>query len=263
MKKLIALSLTIAALIAIVGCGEESALVAPANFTISAGTNELDVILDWDEVTEEIDGYIVYFNNAAIDTVATAGYTHADPQESGVYYVTAYLGEDESDPTPDESTVPVIVDDITVSEINATGSSGFGWSRTSGSATAYSMADATNAAFIDFYFSNWGSGYTPPYGFISPDLVETDPGVTWNMSGTWNASSFTEDLTEQFDDVILVPGTGYYTTQEITATNATYAVYTEDGYYGMVEVKSINAGAGSISLRVAFQLVPGLRIFEH
>ncbi|UCC12340.1 MAG: hypothetical protein JSW02_02050 [candidate division WOR-3 bacterium] len=263
MRKLLALSLTLAVLIAIVGCGDEVALVAPGNFTISAGVNELDVVLDWDEVTEEIDGYIIYFNDVAADTVTTAGYTHLDPQVSGVYYVTAYSGEDESDPSATATTVPEVVDDITVYEINGSGSSGFGWDRTDGSATAYSMADATNAAFIDFYFSDWAAGFAGDYSFISPDLVETDPGVTWPMSGTWNSSAFTDVLPEQFADVIVVPETGYFTSMEVTATNATYAVYTDDGYYGMVEVKSMNTGDGTLSLRVAFQMVPGLRILEH
>ena len=83
------------------------------------------------------------------------------------------------------------------------------------------------------------------------------------MSGTWNATSFTEALTDDFDDVIVVPASGYYTTQEVTATNATYAVATGDGYYGMCEVKSVNTGTGEVEVRVAFQPVMGLRILEH
>jgi len=264
MKKLLGITLASLLLMVLIGCDGTVTLVAPENFTIAAATNEVDVVLDWDEVTEEIDGYIVYFNSAAADTVTTAGYTHVDPQETGTYYVTAYSGEDESDPTTTQSTEPVIADNITLAEINAAGNSGLGWDRTDADATTYSMADATNAAFIDFYFSDWAAGFAgPDYSFISPDLVETDPGVTWSMSGTWNSSSFTDALTDGFDDVTVVPATGYFNTQQITATNAAYAVATGDGYYGLVEVKSVNTGTGEVEVRVAFQPVMGLRILEH
>ncbi|HEC78942.1 MAG TPA: hypothetical protein ENI34_07350 [candidate division WOR-3 bacterium] len=264
MKRILALSIVSLLFVLFIGCESEVTLTAPENLTVTAATNEVDVVLDWDEVIEEIDGYIVYFNGTAIDTVATAGYTHTDPQETGSYYVTAYIGEDESDPSTSVSTAPVVADNITLAEINASGNSGLGWDRTSGSATSYSMADATNAAFIDFYFSDWAAGYGgSSYSFISPDLVETDPGVTWNMSGSWNSSSFTNALTESFDNVTVLPASGYYNTSEITATNAAYGVYTNDGYYGLVEVKSINTNTGEVEIRVAFQPVQGLRILEH
>ena len=264
MKKLLGLTLAFAALLVIVGCDGEVTLSAPENFTLAAATSEIDVVLDWDEVTDEIDGYYVYFNTAAVGTVTTAGYTHMDPQETGSYYVTAYLDVDESDPSTTESTAPYIADNITLAEINATGNSGLGWDRTDGSATTYTMADATNAAFIDFYFSDWVAGFAgPDYQFISPDLVETDPGVTWGMSGTWNITGFTIALTDPFDDVVLLPGSGYTSSQIVDQTNAAYGVYTSGGYFGMVEVKSINLATGEIEVRVAFQTVSGLRILEH
>jgi len=264
MKKLLALCTALTILLVLVGCGDETTLTAPANFTIAAATSEIDVVLDWDEVTEEIDGYYVYFNSAAVGTVTTAGYTHMDPQETGTYYVTAYLEDVESDPSTTESTAPIIADNITLAEINATGNSGLGWDRSDGSATTYTMADATNAAFIDFYFSDWAVGFVgPDYNFISPDLVETDPGVTWGMSGTWNQTGFTIALTDPFDDVVLLPGSGYTNSQIADQTNAAYGVYTSGGYFGMVEVKSINLTTGEIEIRVAFQPVSGLRILEH
>ena len=263
MKKLLGLTLAFAALLVIVGCDGEVTLSAPENFTIAAATSEIDVVLDWDEVTDEIDGYYVYFNTAAVGTVTTAGYTDMDPQETGSYYVTAYLDEDESDPSTTESTAPYIADNITLAEINATGNSGLGWDRTDGSATTYTMADATNAALIDFYFSDWAAGYAGTYEFYTPDLVETDPGVTWPMSGTWNSCSFTEVLPDAFDDVTVLPASGYYNHTEVTATSAAYGVYTGDDYFGMVEVKSINTGTGEVEVRVAFQPVQGLRILEH
>jgi len=264
MKKILALSIVSLFLLILVGCGDDIAVSAPENFTIAAATNEVDVILDWDENTDEIDGYYVYFKTAVIGTVTTAGYTHVDPQETGDYYVTAYLGEDESDPSSTATTTPVIADNITLAEINAAGNSGLGWSRTDGSATTYTMEDASNASFIDFYFSDWATGSQgPDYQFISPTLVETDPGVTWTMSGTWNLTAFTIALTDDFNDIVLLPSSGYSNSQLVDTYMATYGVYTTDGYFAMVEVKSANTGTGEIEIRVAFQPVQGLRILEH
>lgn len=264
MKKILALSIVSLFLLILVGCGDDVTISAPENFTIAAATNEVDVILDWDEVTDEIDGYYVYFNTAVIGNVTTAGYTHVDPQETGTYYVTAYLGEDESDPSTTVSTVPIVQDNIILAEINALGNSGLGWDRTDGSPTTYSMEDASYASFIDFYFSDWVAGNAgPDYNFISPDLVETDPGVTWSMSGTWNQTGFTTALADAFDDVTVLPGSGYTNSQIADQTNAAYGVYTTDGYFGMVEVKSINLTTGEVEVRVAFQPVQGLRILEH
>jgi len=262
MKKLLALSLTMAVLIAIVGCGDDVTLVAPGNFTISAGINELDVVLDWDEVTEEIDGYIIYFNGAAADTVTTAGYTHLDPQVSGEYYVTAYSGEDESDPSATASTVPVIDDNVELAEIGASGESGYGWNTTSGQGTEYSMNDATYATSIDLYFTDFAIGYAGAYNIASPHLVLTDDGAVW-LHGTsgWRTTGFLQ-LAEDFDVVTVVPTTGYFTYEEI-AGNTTYAAYTDDGHYALVEVQAWSTSTGLVQVRTAFQPVPGLAILEY
>ena len=83
------------------------------------------------------------------------------------------------------------------------------------------------------------------------------------MSGTWNLTAFTIALTDAFDDIILLPSTGYANSQLVDTYMATYGVYTTDDYFAMVEVKSANTGTGEIEIRVAFQPVQGLRILEH
>lgn len=266
MKKLLTLSI-LAAFLIITGCGEEVSLTAPTDFTIAAANDEVSVVLSWtaNPSDEEVDGYYIYFNDAIVDSTENTTYTHDDPQESGYYYVTAYRGDEESEDSDELSTIPEVVDNITLAEINATGNSGLGWDRGDGSPTTYSMQDATNADDIDFYFSDWEAGFDgPDYFFISPDLVETDPGVTWPMSGTWKTTGFTTALTDAFEDVTVLPASGYDNSQEVTTLNATYGVWiADDDYYGMVEVKSINSNTGQFEVRVAFQTVPGLRILEH
>jgi hypothetical protein len=262
MKKLLGLTLASLLLMVLVGCEGEVTLVAPENFTIAAGTNELDVVLDWDEVDEEIDGYIIYFNSAAAGTTTTAGFTHADPEESGTYYVTAYSGEDESDPSTSESTEPVVNTNIELYEIGGSGESGYGWSTTSGQGAIFSMADASNAAEIDLYFTDFATGYAGTYNIASPAETQNDAGAAW-LHGTsgWRVSGFVE-LTENFDDVTTVPTTGYSNFEPV-AQDFTYAVYTEDGHYAIVEVQSINTSTGLVQVRTAFQTVPNLAILDN
>jgi len=101
MRKIAALSIVAAFLLFITSCGEEAVISAPSNFTLTAATDEISVVLDWDPnpSDEEVDGYYIYFNSALLDSTTNETYTHTDPQESGDYYVTAYAGEDESDNT--------------------------------------------------------------------------------------------------------------------------------------------------------------------
>ncbi len=264
MKKLLALSLSLAFLLIIVGCGEDVVVSAPGNFVISAAADEISVVLDWDPnpSDEEVDGYIIYFNSVAVDTTENETYTHTDPQESGDYYVTAYKGEDESDPSTTQTTIPVIDDNVELAEIGATGESGYGWNTTSGQGTEYSMADATYAGSIDLYFTDFATGYAGTYNIASPDLVLSDPGASW-LAGTsgWRLTGF-DPLPDDFDDVTVVPLSGYVNYEEIVG-NTTYAVYTEDGHYGLVEVQSWSTTTGMVQLRTAFQTVPGLAILEH
>ena len=266
MKKLLALSI-LAAFLLITGCGEEAALTAPENFTISASTNGLSVVLEWSEnpSDEEVDGYYIYFNDALADSTENTTYTHEDPQVTGIYYVTAYRGEDESEASAELSTVPVVDDGTQLAEIGAQGEeSGYGWSRTSGQGIKYSMADASNAGSIDLYFTNFAVGYgIVPYYIASPDEVLNDDGAAW-LHGTtgWMTTGFSAALSDPFDDVTVVPLTGYDNYQEVTQ-GATYAVYTDDGHYAIVEVESYSTTTGNIQIRSAVQLIPDLRILEH
>ncbi len=264
MKKILALSI-LAAFLLITGCGEEEALTAPENFTISAANDEISVVLDWDANPsgEEVDGYYIYFNDDIIDSTTNATYTHDDPMETGIYYVTAYRGEDESESSDEMSTVPVIDAGSELAEIGVPDEeSGYGWSTSTGQGTKYSMADATYAGSIDFYFTDWAVGYSGMYEIDSPSRVTLDPGAV-HLQGTtgWRITGFNE-LTEGFDDVTVLPTTGY-DTFIVLGTNITYGVYTADGHYGMVEVQSWSTTTGMVQIRTAFQTVEGLAILEH
>ncbi len=264
MKKLLALSI-LAAFLLITGCGEEAALTAPTNFTIAADNDEISVVLSWTEnpSDEEVEGYYVFFNDAILDSTTNDTYTHTDPQESGIYYVRAYRGDEESEDSDEQSTEPVVSTGVQLYEIGVPDEeSGYGWNNTTGQGAIYSMENADHADAIDLYFTDFAAQYAGPYNIASPDEVLGDAGAAW-LHGTtgWRESGFAE-LTDDFDDVTVLPTTGYFNFEEI-AVNATYGVYTEDEHYAMVEIQSVNTATGLVQVRVAFQTVEGLAILEH
>ena len=58
------------ALVILIGCEGEDVGSAPQNFTLTAGTDGLLVILDWEEPADgQPDGYIVYFQEVRLVTV--------------------------------------------------------------------------------------------------------------------------------------------------------------------------------------------------
>jgi len=265
MKKIFALSIASLFLLVLVGCDGVVEISAPSNLTISAATDEVSVVLDWDPnpSDEEVDGYYIYFKDAIIDSTTNDTYTHDNPEKTGVYYVTAYAGDNESDPSSTVTTVPVIADNIELAEIGVSGEeSGYGWNVSTGQGTKYSMVDETHAGSIDFYFTDWATGYTGAYEIESPSRVTLDPGAAW-LQGTsgWRETGFVE-LAGNFDDITVLPTTGY-DTYLVIGTNVTYGVYTQDKHYGMVEVKSYSTSTGMVQIRTAFQTVPGLAILEH
>jgi hypothetical protein len=265
MKKLLAIAVVSLFLLVLVGCEGEVTLTAPANFTISAANDEVSVVLDWDPnpSDEEVDGYIIYFNSASAGTTTNETYTHTDPQVSGTYYITAYKGDTESDPSATQSTEPEPTATTDLYEVSASGESGFGWNITSGAGSKYSMADDTHAGDIDLYFTDWATGYAGSYDLRSPDLAPSDPGATWLVGTTgWKVTGFIS-LTDNFDDVTVLPTTGYLDRVLDVAQDAAYGVYTEDGHYAVIEVQSISQATGLVQIRAAFQTVPGLAILEH
>ncbi len=262
MKKVAALLITTAFLLLFTSCGEEAAISVPGNFTLTAAADEISVVLDWDPnpSEEEVDGYYIYFDGAVLDSTTNETYTHTDPQASGDYYVTAYAGEDESDPSTTLTTIPTVNTNVQIAEIGVPGEdSGFGWNISTGQGASYSMADASNAGSIDFYFTDWATGYGGTYEVDSPSRVPTDPGASHLVGTTgWKVTGF-QALTVGFDNVTTLPTTNYVDFLQITI-NTTYGVYTEDGHYAMIEVQNIDQSTGHVDFRVAFQTVPGLAI---
>jgi len=245
------------------GCEEGLGPETPKNLAIQAAEDGASVKLTWDAV-EDVDGYIVYFNDAVLDTTTSTEYTHSNPEATGDYAVSSYRGDEESDKSSTVSDKPQITPTVDVYEIGVPDqNSGFGWSTLTGEGTTYSMADASHAGEIDLYFTNWAVGYAGNYDIASPSEVLNDAGASW-LAGTsgWRTTGIVK-LTEGFDDVKTLPSTGYENYQENIVQGGAYGVFTQDGYYGMVEIKSVSPENGLVELRTAFQKVKGLRVIAH
>jgi len=269
MKRLFALTIVSLFLLVLVGCDGEVTLTAPENVTIAAGTNGLDVVLDWDEVTDEIDGYIVYFETAAIGTVTTAGYTDASPTETGDFYITAYLGEDESDPSTTVTTTPVNTPAVTIYELEADGNAGYGWNLAGDmKGSTYSMTDGSNDVLVDFYVTNFiddpvGGPWPLNYNIASPTEGPNDPaGVV--PTGSWRTTWFTDPITDPQAPLPAYSSTTYFNFTEIDVDPIYMGFYLDsEGYFGLVTFSGANAGAGSIQVETWIQPVAGLRLIAH
>ncbi len=254
------------------GCPEPiTNIEPPASISISADNTGTRVILTWEaSPTEDIDGYIIYFKPlngsfSPIDTVAaTETQYEVDPNGvSGDYHITAYKGDTESDPTNDVSTIPYHTAPTDLYELNGSGSSGYGWDRTSGQGNTYPMSQASSADFVDFYLTNFALGYsTLPYYLASPDVSQTCDDSTIVPSASWRVNGIKGVTQEEANS--LLPAAGNYVNYEELIGQAYYGVHTADNYYGVIYTNGApNTQDGTQSVETWFQLVSGLRLVNH
>jgi len=271
-----ALSLT---LVVLVGCEGEDVGSAPQNFTLTASTDGLEVILDWEEPADgQPDGYIVYFEEVGTsDWLVEAEldgdvltYTHDPMEMTGRYYVAADWGGTEYD-SDVETTVPVHTASMTIYELEAAGNAGYGWALTSDfTGTTYSMADEANAALVDFYITNWtddpvGGPWPAPWSIASPDLAPGDPGGSFVPTASWRQNWFSDPITDPQAALPNYGSTTYFNYTEGIQTDPTYiGVYLGDeDHFGLVEFSGVNPAAGTINVESWFQTVQGLRLIAH
>jgi len=241
---------------------------APSGVTLAAATDST-VTVSWNAPTEgSPDKYYVAFmaTDASaytnFDTVTSTTVEHYPAGKTGKYMVTAVFGSETYDAANTPTSAPIHTAATAVSELNATGSSGYGWGRTGGDGGTFSMASAANAASVDFYVSDWAATSNgDPYYLISPDLGPTDPGNVV-PTGSWRLNGLAGPVTEQGPLPAHVTG-NYFSQQELTQYPFFCAVYTADGYFGLVTVTDYNASAGTVKVEGWFQTIKGLRLIQH
>lgn len=242
---------------------------APTNVKVEAATDST-VEVTWSAPGAGTpDKYIVYFaevgttNYVSLGEVTATSYVHNPMGKTGKYKVEADFDGTKYAATTEPTTVPVENAATAVSELNAAGSSGYGWSTSTGVGATYSMTQASNAANVDFYISDFETGYSgTPYSIVSPDIGPSDPGAVV-PAGSWKVNSFTNALTSEQGPLPSHSNLTYFNFTDLTTDPIVVGCYTADGYYALVKINDINISAGTVKAQTWFQLVEGLRLVQH
>jgi hypothetical protein len=252
MKKLFALTIALAAILVMVGC--ESATTPDVPVVASTVmTNGEGLTLTWD-ADANADGFIIYHDGVAVDTVVGTSYTDTDPCK--VVGVTAYAGSEESAADEIDCT-PTVTTSLTLfgnSDPDPTHPSGLTFNTTSGTAVATSL-DAANWAALEFYFDD--------ANFANITLV--NPG---DHNPPYNAKLNTSGVDgTDFNAVEICKLTGY-NTQTTLATNNVYdlwlsssATWQDTDHFGKMKIESVTGSSApyTVVITVAYQQVAGLR----
>ncbi len=245
----------------------------PTDVKLEAATSST-VKIKWTAPSEGTpDKYIVYFKETGTTaevpacTVTVTEATHNPAGKTGSYKVVALFGSTEYAATTTPSTAPVANAATSLSELNAAGNSGYGWTKTAGTATTYSMTQAGNAASVDIYLTDFATGFAgPEYCIASPDIaVGSDPGAAGVVpTGAWRVNAIAKVAGAENDPLPEHTETVYANYQEIDQTPFLMAVYTKtDGYYALIHLDGKNLGSGTIQIKSWYQTVKGLRLIQH
>jgi hypothetical protein len=245
---------------------------APTDATLAAATDST-VTVSWTAPTEATpDKYYVAFMATGASTYTdvdttpngtTTSYVHYPAGQTGTYKVTAVFGSTTYDASTTPSTASIATTVLTVSELNASGNSGYGWDRTTGVAVTYPMTVAGNADGVDFYITDFAAGHAGTiYSIASPGLGPSDSGAVV-PPGSWKANRFSNALANERDPLPAHSVTTYFDYTDLTTDPILVGCYTADGYYALVKLSGINTGAGTVSVQSWFQTIKGLRLIQH
>ncbi len=238
------------------GCGEEGPVAPPeppTNLTIAVTGDSLSVVLDWDpSPTADIDGYRVYVSAGDTTLVYEVTESEITIEDAPIadYYVVAYKGDVESDPSNTVTTIPVEEEDVgPVYNWRASGPSGFRWNE-DGSYDIISMtAEDTVLATIDFYIDT--------LDFMnSPDIYNTE----WKTTGIMASET-------AYDNLAQVPAGDFL--KEVQIQEGTFVfklnVGTDNVHFVKMEITEYQSTGDYsehyIKFRYAYQLVPGFKKF--
>jgi hypothetical protein len=267
----------VAVLAVVQGCGVLGG--PPTGVAVSAGPGDSGstVVVSWTTPVEGApDKYTVYFRSGTDTGYAVVGETTAtsfahDPHgATGQYKVAAVFGLDTFAGAEKPTTVPAPGGAVTLFEINADSSRcAFGWSRDSGIGSVYGMTDSANCAYVDFYVSDLQVGVGGPLNIVSPNKADSIdsgavgivPHAAWKVNGF--SSPVSADTVPSYQSP---PNATYFIYTPVTSQPCHIGCYTAGDtvkHYALIQVDSVNAATGKVSLQSWYQLVPGLRLVRH
>jgi hypothetical protein len=249
---------------------------APTHLVLTAATDST-VNVAWSAPTDS--GYtpiryVILFQETGttnfdrVDSTAALNYVHNPLHKTGKYRVEAVYDSSRVPSSETPSTAPRWNSVLAVPELSVTGqNTGYGWDRTSGEAFLYDMTVVDSSDKVDFYFTDFKSGFAGPnYYVASPDTAPSDPGGSvppWS----WHITEFSHlDSTATEDSALPRFITSRYKKLSLLDSLpgrlvAGYA--TTDNHYALLRVASIDTVNGTADIETWFQLIPGLRLIEH
>jgi hypothetical protein len=282
----LAAAVGLAALILVLpGCGVLGG--PPTGVTLGADSDSTVQVV-WNAPAEgNPDNYLLYFrpvNDSSfgflIETDANS-YVHkpAPAGMTGVYKVVARFGSDTYEAQTYPTSVPIHTDSVVMPELNADTatpglSSGFGWSRDSGTGRTYSMADGASATTVDFYVSDLDTGHGMlPYVIIGPSWADTfDRGAAGVVpTANWRVNGFSEAVADEQAPLPAYtsdPRPNYFEYANIQYSGnpvfiACYTAGEVEKHYALIKVRSVDPAAGRAVVETWYQLITGLRLIRH
>ncbi len=198
-----------------------------------------------------------------VDSVRGTSVFHDPYGRTGCYTVSARWGTEEKFASETLSTLPVYSETTVLWELDADSFSGYGWNSTTGGARAVSMWDTAGVSLADVYFTDRKPGSAGPHFFLaSAHLAPSESGGRvppggWRQSGLLFFYGNPHQPVPEYDPV-------FYSTQaEVTLPGGYIAVFTQDGYYALIDREEPDTVAGTIKVRSWFQRIRGLRLMQH
>lgn len=254
---------------------------APTDVVLSAAT-DTTVRISWvPPAGGAPDNYVASFMETGTSTwvdfaTAADSATTADHNplgKTGRYRVTAMFGSRAYAAAETPTSAPVHTEAMLVSELNAAGLPAYGWARDSGNGATFAMTYASNADRVDFYITDWATGYAgPAYTIASPDWAPHEPGGQDLVPpGTWRATSFGPVLSGDQSPLPPFSSGTYGNNQELAADSTLVAVCTDPDTdtlgtgrcYALVKVGSPDIVNGTVQVEAWFQVITGLRLIQH
>ena len=278
------LSIAAAAVIAVtvlglVRCGSTGA--APTDVVLSAAS-DTTVRISWGAPAGGApDNYVTSFMETGtstwvdFDTAADSATTidHNPLGKTGKYRVTAVFGGKAYAAAETPTSAPIHTEAMFVSELNAPGLPAYGWARDSGNGATFVMTYASNADRVDFYITDWATGYAGPvYAIASPDWAPHEPGGQGVVPpGTWRATSFGSVLPGDQGPLPPFSSGTYGNNVELAMDSTLVAVCTDPDTdtlgtgrcYALVKVGSPDTANGTVQVETWFQVIRGLRLIQH
>jgi len=245
---------------------------APTNLVLAADTpSDSTVKLTW-SIDSTPSRYVVLFrqtgttNFDSIGGDASLSFVHNPMHRTGWYKVAAVYDSGRVTSSEAPSTAPIANSLRWVPELSVTGvNTGYGWRRTTGQVFLYDMTVLDSASRVDFYITDFASGFAgPSYKIASPDTAPQDPGGIV-PSGNWPITQFTHLDSLATEDSMLprfVPSR-YRKQSLLDSLPRLVAGYTEDSHYALIRTTDVDTLSGAAYIETWFQLIPGLRLIEH